>query len=30
MFHSDEYEVEVLRQGYCPFCRTKDLKIVKE
>lgn len=23
MFHSDEYEVEVLRLGYCPFCRTK-------
>lgn len=23
MFHSDEYEVETLRLGYCPFCRTK-------
>ncbi|XP_050423327.1 intraflagellar transport protein 122 homolog [Adelges cooleyi] len=24
LFHSDEYEVELLRQGYCPFCRTQD------
>ncbi|XP_027848854.1 intraflagellar transport protein 122 homolog [Aphis gossypii] len=23
MFHSDEYEVEILKLGYCPFCRTK-------
>jgi len=29
MFHSDEYEVEVIKQGHCPFCRTKDTRMIK-
>ncbi|XP_050537912.1 intraflagellar transport protein 122 homolog [Daktulosphaira vitifoliae] len=30
MFHSDEYEIEVLRLGHCPFCRTPDLRVLEK
>jgi len=23
MFHADDYELQVLSKGYCPFCRRK-------
>ena len=22
MFHTDDYTLQVLQKGYCPFCRT--------
>lgn len=28
MFHSDEYEVEMLKQSYCPFCRKEDSRVI--
>lgn len=23
MFHMDDFEMAVLQEGFCPFCRTK-------
>lgn len=25
VFHTDDFELQLLQKGYCPFCRSDDL-----
>lgn len=29
MFHVDDYELAVLQEGHCPFCRGKNEEILR-
>ena len=28
VFHTDDYELQLLQKGHCPFCRREILKLV--